>query len=334
MELNRANIPISVTETFDRIIADITKPDFPFWDEKFVDRVAVILWSNVGFLSFYIDDRLIHTAMPKGEFVRFHPVSNRQKLMTKTDPKNRNIGRAELGNELMQWCVGGWITRTVGEDDTVGFFCQDFFVGRTGWKSENMGASFDETFLDAFFGSEIEKGNSYISLRIHLAHTLLWHTCHEIFCHLKVFILRKTFLSFEHFDHTFHRAMITDEMYEITRINTREQSYMLIYEQFFETIIGFGMNTVVTKIRDDHSFWMDVSRLSPVHVHAVVADHGIRKHKDLSCKRRISQRLDVPIHRCAKDELSEVFPRCTVSRSFEIRAICECQSCFFHTKNG
>ena len=126
MELDTRNVQVFIFKTFDCLVIGIDKRDAgPFGKRVSIDCITMVLGSDKN-PAVFKPHRLVRTAVTEFEFVGIAAKSKGSDLVTHAYPKNRKLANNSLYG--IDCRAGGlWITRAVGDEETIGFNAEDIF---------------------------------------------------------------------------------------------------------------------------------------------------------------------------------------------------------------
>mmetsp|Transcript_28128 Transcript_28128/g.59388 ORF Transcript_28128/g.59388 Transcript_28128/m.59388 type:complete len:289 (-) Transcript_28128:308-1174(-) len=276
----------------------------------------MVLGSNVALSSGVVDHRLVLTTVPEWKFLRLSSSSNSQKLVSQTDSENGLHLTVWNRNGLLQllnrFLTVGWITRSVGEEDSIKLV----HVSREGmvpWYNRKFAAPVYQQSNHVVLHTTINTHNlDGVALSVHLG-LRNTHFRNQM-THVGVLPRRWRRGVQINLNSTNHSTLLTNFLRQHTRVNIGETWDALLLEPIPETggcvpvrimmgIVLHNETGSVDFVGFEHCRQTEFVQFLSVR-YTIVSYHGGSECYDLSLIRRVSQRLRVANHTSSENNLS------------------------------
>jgi hypothetical protein len=114
MVLNAEGGQILMSHAGDSVIVQVAVCDFEVgWESRFLNGETMVLGSDFHFSCFFIEDRLVGTAMTKLQLESLGSTGERQELMSQANAEDRFLAQ-QIANRANGVSQRLWIARAVG----------------------------------------------------------------------------------------------------------------------------------------------------------------------------------------------------------------------------
>jgi hypothetical protein len=313
-----------VGDTFVTAVVGVGKERLPTRFERVaVDDVSVILRGNVAFASLVVQDRLVLTAVSKGELFRGTSGGETNQLVSHADTENRLDVRIGAINDLFEFVDGssahGRVTGTVTQKETVEFV----EVGGEGivpGHDREFDAAFAELTDNVELHTAIDGEDlGGVSLSVHdgfLDADLVDQMPGVGVNHLGE--IRSGGVEVD-FNTTKHGTLFANFLGEHSSIEVGKTGNAFFLEPVAQTGLGVPVRIHVTVILNQETRGVDlvgleiageaVVVLGVAVRNTVVSDHGRGEGQNLTLVRRIRQTFGVSNHTSGEDDLCKMIER-------------------------
>ena len=225
MELGTEDGTRVVDQTLIGLVVEVGEVLPPFAGQGgWVDRVSVVLRSDVALAGGEVESRDVVSTVTVLELDGLCTGSKGDKLVTHTDAHDGDLGGLEQLAEVVDGGGAvGWVTRAVGDEDTVEVV-GDLVDGVVEGEASDAGTARDETAKDVLLDTTVDQSYVHVAQgRADVEGSLGRYTTHEVdSLGVDVCLVFISIVFLTDRDTSKRRTLLTEVCYNLTSVNARD----------------------------------------------------------------------------------------------------------------
>lgn len=280
-----------------------------------INRVSVVLRSDVALASHQVQSGDVVSTVTVLHLDRLGTCGSGKKLMSETDTHDGDVaGIHELLQVVARLAAVGWVTRSVGDEDTVKVV-RSLVDGVVPWQAGHAGTAAHNRTDDVLLDATVDESNVRIAFGRRYVEWCLGGDFGDQVDSRRVVVclvlIRVVLLA--HRNLAERRTLLSQVRHNSTGVDTGDGRDTLASTPVRETLHGGPVRVLECSICHNDTTRLNVGALevleqsvlvTSIGWHTVVADEGLSEDQNLSTVGRISHRLGISHQRCGEHSLS------------------------------
>ena len=282
------------------------------WKGCGIDGVTVVLGSNVALTGCKVKSWDVVSTVTVLELDGASTCCKSEKLVTETDSKDWNLGGLhETGKVVNSLLAMSWVTRTVGDEDSIEVM-GNLVNWEVIWEDSYAGPTTDQAAKNVLLNTAVNDSYVHVAaLRADVERSLGADSLDQVdlfWVNESLILISVVFLS--NGDSGQRRTLLSQISDNSTGINPRNGWDTLASTPLTQTLDSSPVGVLSSVVGDDDTSTLDVWRFEVLEKtmlvavagwNTVVSDQWLSENQDLTTVRRIGHRLWVPDERGGKD---------------------------------